>query len=298
MATSISTIEPLRLEGKARLAVACGLSGALFWVLGGLVLGTTDPLAPATMLGRSNVLALWATLGALVGVSAAIGASLMGRWPLAGVMTAGVGLAVLALRFGSIENLLLVVGADAAARKTAFSGLLVETLLWAALMALAVVVEAGVRRWLRSSAEAHAPAAGNWAAGLLAVGVVSAVAVLIISQFVARDATALVHRKQVFFAVFLAFFLGSLAAYKLMPAAGDRWPLLAPPAVAVLGYLWAWWEPLLRGHTYYDAIPHLPPNWLVRALPIEYLGVGVSACVLGLWIARSATETATETEAS
>lgn len=298
MTASVSTLEPLRLEGRVRLALTFGLAAALFWVVGGQVLASTDPLAPATITGRPNVLTILGTLAALVAVASAVGASLMGRRPHAGALAVAVGLAVLALRFGSMERLLTTVGVDSAARKSAFGGLLIESLLWTALMALAVVVDAVTRRWLGSASASHLAdtQSAHWAAGLLAVGIAATIAIIIISQFIARDATALINRKQVFFAIFISFFLGSLAATRIVSAAGERWLLLAPPVVAVLGYLWAWWEPTLRGQTYYDAIPHLPPNWLVRGLPIEYLGVGVAATVIGLWTARRATEPGAESE--
>lgn len=291
---------PLSLQGKLRLLVACVVAGGVFWPLGHFLFKKPDPLSPLVLFGPGNVIATWGCLTALAAVVAALGTVLIGRYrQWAGLFTAAIGLAVFSWRNGTVQDLLETVGADPKARAGAFGSLLGEILLWAVMMAVVGIVEGVLRRWLggdaapavvepsKSSGKTNTP---EWALGLLAVGLITVIAVVILSQLMARDATALVNRKQVYFALAVAFFLSSWIVCRFVPNVADAWYLFSPAVVAALGYLWAWTQPVVSGHPFYVDIPQVPPNFLVRALPVEYLSVGLAGAIFGVWAGRSTGE--------
>jgi len=293
---AVTTHERLTLWEKLRLWTGCGLCIGLFWPLGRLILARADPMAALTLAGRADLFTSWLSVSALMAVAGGVGAvTLGGRRTYSGLLTAAVGLAALNLRFGTVQQFLAAVGVDPVARRSVFAGLIGETILWSAAMSVALVTESLVVRWLglgrtpplpEVSQAKSARSAGQtpgWAVGLLATGIAAVVAVVVLSQTLARTDVAWVARKQVYFALGLSFFLASLAASQVLPHVAGFWHLLAPTVVSLPTSSWAWREPVTRIQ-YYEAIPELPRNWLVRALPVEYLSMGVIGSILGVWI--------------
>lgn len=135
--------------------------------------------------------------------------------------------------------------------------------------------DGGVAPARRAAAESRA-APANGVLCLLTTALISAVALLVLMG--PRVATT--RRGQVFFALTAAFFVGALAAHKLFRVADARWYWPAPLLVGVAGILYAALQPALPAP--YTHINIIPVHALVRALPIEMIGVGMVAVLWGL----------------
>ena len=114
------------------------------------------------------------------------------------------------------------------------------------------------------------------------------VAALVIWLTIGRTPVAQIARGQVIASVAAGLFLGAMGARYFTSVADARWYALAVPAVALtaylLGYLnagMAWTQG--SGYQPFAGLATTPPHDLARALPIEYLGVGVSAALAGFW---------------
>ncbi|MEP0841922.1 MAG: hypothetical protein HRF43_04340 [Phycisphaerae bacterium] len=310
---STTPTPPLGLVEKSRVLLAAGSAIVLFTTVGWAVAEPEDPDMGVTLVVNwGRVLSVWPALTALTAVAAVIGTVLAPRRLVeGGVFAAAVGLAGLALKGGSMQDLLGYVGtATAEGRRALMARLALDTLLWTAVLLAAWVVVAVVRRWLWAddrmyssmpftgstegesapgavAAEGPATPAGVQPPGWPATIVTGLVAVFFIYLTVARTPIAMVARGQVIFSVGMGFYLGAMAGRYFTGVARSHWYLLAVPAAALLGYLigylnaglgWAVgaWKP-------FADLATTPPHALVRPLPIEYLAVGVTATLIGFW---------------
>ncbi|MGE0478941.1 MAG: hypothetical protein AB7Q17_00590 [Phycisphaerae bacterium] len=128
----------------------------------------------------------------------------------------------------------------------------------------------------RAGAGANRAAPANGVLCLLTTALISAVALLVLMG--PRVATT--RRGQVFFALTAAFFVGALAAHRLFRVADARWYWPAPLLVGGAGILYAALQPALPAP--YTQVNIIPVHALVRALPIEMIGVGMVAVLWGL----------------
>lgn len=89
---------------------------------------------------------------------------------------------------------------------------------------------------------------------------------------------------QVYFAVLVAFAVGVIAARQLTHVEHPLWYVAAPFVVGLGGLVWTMTTgPSLPAP--YDHLNIIPANGLVRALPVQLVGVGLTAV---LWIADGA----------
>jgi len=297
--------KPVGFFEKLRVLGAAGVAVVLVGYVGWMVAEPTDPQMAVTFTesGRS-VWAVWPSLLVLTVVAAAVGSAIAGpRLPEAGMFAAAVGLAGLALHGGSMQGLLdYVAGADAAGRRRLMFTMGIDSVLWAALLAVSWVVAAAVGRWLWGNHAGSGPGKPEplkksfknssslvdlLGGGPLALAVTSTVAMFVIWIAAARTPMANVARGQAIASVFFGLYLGALAGRYFTGIDHARHYMLAPLVVALvgflLGYLQANMDWARGGLAAYAQLATTPLHALARPLPIEYIGVGLAGAIAGFW---------------
>lgn len=316
-AAELTVPDRLNVYDKLRILGACVLAAVFMRTVGWMVAQPLDP-REAILLAMNErgffaaALAALPILLLLTAVVTALGTVIVGRVvPEAGVFVAGIGLAALALRGGSIHVLLAyyldargdeparLLSQLADERRSLMVRLAMDCLLWSAVMAVSWGVMSAVRKWLWTD-ESPQPASGSASKrtavepagkpGWMALAITGVVAGLVIWLTIARTPVAVVARGQVIAAVAAGLFAGAYAARYYTGVADARWYLLAPPAVGLVAYLLGYLNAEMRWapgeYRYYALLPTTPPHNLVRALPIEYIAVGVSATLAGYWFGQ------------
>lgn len=128
-------------------------------------------------------------------------------------------------------------------------------------------------------------------AALLVATVVTGIVVF----FLAGPNLAEVRRGQVYFAVLVGTLLGTMAADRLTKVHEPLWYCLSPLAVGIIGLLVAAIRPGLMLPSEYQHVNSIPAWGLVRALPVEMMGVGL---VGALWLLPSVRPKALSEEGS
>ncbi len=303
---------PLSFLEKTRLVVACAVAVLIMSTVGWHAASPADPdMAVTFILRETRMVPAWIIVGLLTAVSAAVGTAIAGRrLPEAGLFAAGVGLTGLALHGGSMQVLLQYYPADSEATRSALMRQLVlDSLLWAAILLGAWFVSWTVWRWLWSASFMEdaasngesAPKNSGSSAGKSAIQpidhaspwsgwpallVTAMVASIFIWLTIALTPVANIARGQVIASVAGGLFFGAMTARYFTGINHSHWYVLAALAVALIGYLLGYLRADMAWATNYKyiaQIPSTPPHELVRPLPIEYLGAGVAGALLGFW---------------
>lgn len=307
-------VAPLGLIEKSRVLLASVIGIILLCTVGWVVSEPADPQMGITLATRwGRVVGVWPALMVLTAVAGVIGTVLAPRrLAEGGMFAASVGLAGLALKGGSMQDVLgyMLPAAEAGARRGLMALMALDTLLWTALLAVTWIAVALTRRWLWNDEELYnpLPAGRRQAAvstekpkaGWAALVITGLVAVFFIWLTITRTPVSPVARGQVIASVAAGFYLGAMAARHFTRQDAAHWYLLGVPAAALLGYLVAYlssnmdwagtqWAP-------YVDLKTTPPHELARPLPIEYLSVGVAATLAGFWSSERI-EQVTEQEA-
>ena len=210
----------------------------------------------------------------VIGVTFIGGATLVsmavGRWrEEAGLFAAAVGLAVFAVRGGSISTTL---------RYSSGSGIYVllafELVLMYAMVAGAILLS---HRWLKAKPVTIGGATDDepgQSQHLLAVGV-QAVAMAIVMLIVGQSES----KKQAMASVALAAYLGSIAAHYTFPIRRGHWLAFGPLLVGIVGYVLERSKPALLSIG-------LVAQPLAIALPIELVSAGIVGGILGHWMSQ------------
>lgn len=305
--TAIKNVEPPGLSGTLlRTLPAVAVAVALLATVGWNVAQPLDPEWAVTLTksGRS-LLGIAPSLLVLLVVVAAIGTALSGKAvPQGGIFAAAVGLAVLSVRGGTMQVVLAYCGTEGTgSRRSLMASMAFECVLWAALLAACWLVVENVRRWLWPTASNNADESegpkdnkktkakpesqSNPGAGWPALAVTSVVALFVIWVTIARTPVAMIARGQVIASVAFGLYLGVLAARYFTGITDVRWYLIAPLAVALVGYLLGFLQADLgwaKGAlSSYARLATTPAHALARPLPIEYIAVGVAGAIAGLW---------------
>lgn len=247
-------------------------------------------LAPADLSSGYTLLSaqrgLPAALGALVmgslpAVVMGCVASITGH-PLGGPFVLSLSLTALAIAGGSSEGWL-----RRSDLGSAYAGLLLETVVWSILVAVAVGAMMQVRwtvlrRWPKLSDQQETAVKPVWAGledgwSILAGGICA-----VIGGILTRFLVTTAQIGQVIGGVMGAFLLAGLAAGVLLPKARTwTYALLSPAVTALAGYGWMLWQ--------FDQSEAVLQAWfrgrlpgLALVLPIHYMSAGVLGVVLGL----------------
>ncbi len=311
---------PLGFLEKVRVVVACAVAVLLLWTIGWRIAEPADPQMALTLSSNwARILAVWPTLLVLTLVSAGVGTILIGRrLPEAGVLAASIGLTALALCGGSMQALLAYrTIPETASRRALMLAMGFDAILWTAALAAAWVVGVLIRRWLWPDASrvavAPAPpvtskgkavaAAPQEKAGWPALAVCTVVGMLVIWSTISRTQVANIARGQVIASVGGGLFVGALAARYFTGRSDPKWYALAAPVSALLSYMLGYLSSDMewaQGSIYqpYAYLSTTPPHDLVRALPVEYVAVGVAGALLGFWWAGHLLDESRQQESS
>ncbi len=239
---------------------------------------------PLTVLvGAGGVLAALAVLAASVLIALLGEASCGRRRPATGLMLTGLTLALWAALGGNMDQWLIRAnprpGPGTAA---AYYPLLAEYVYWTLALAGCLAACLWWQRRLASQApppteDAERPVAlrDGLAALLLQVAVAATLMFILTGPRFGHT-----YRGQVYFAVAVAFIVGTVAGHRFLGVDRLTWYLPGPILVGLAGVGLAIARPALPG--VYASINVIPAWGLVRPLPIEMVAVGSAAIVLTL----------------
>jgi hypothetical protein len=285
---------------KLLLAAACLLSMLLFCSIGRLAAGPMDPLGSMALLDQSSpVAAVIELMGLAVVVAGLAGVLLRGRLVDFGLFVVALGLAAMNVRGAQVDHLVRY-APQGTTRSAVFLLLAVEVLAWMLVMLAAAASDALVSGWFDT---AHSGQAGHrlvglgelllgrsrWQSGVheirngLLCFLLCAVAAAVLIRMFGGPALSIIRKGQVYFSLAAAFFVAGLVAQQLSRARLMIWPLLAVPLVATVGYVAGGVQPHASVPPIYEGLEHIMPNFLCRALPVEYFSAGVAGVVLAGW---------------
>lgn len=285
---------------KLRILLACGISIVLLYYAGWYVVGPPDDRMGISFLAGDQAPLKSLPMMCLLSVAiAAIATAVTGRrLPEAGLFATAVGIAVLALRGGSMQSFLAYLAADGTGdRQSLMFTLALDGLLWSGMIAACWFTTLWVQRWLIGDAvepedrseskvlpESSVSPKWRW----IPVLATAFIACLLIWQTIARTDVATIARGQVVASIAGGLFLGSMLVRSSLNLHDIRWYLLAVPVVLLVGYslgylnadlAWASESALAP----YAELATTAPHALARPLPVEYVAVGTAAVVAGFW---------------
>lgn len=312
LASGVVTASPPRNTlDKMMTYVSWVIAGALFLSVGWLAMRPDDPRGAVSLLARQGAFLMWLQAAALAAFAAAIATVIAGR-TLAdvGVFAAALGLAVVALRGDTAAYFMLLTRESAAYERILALKLAAESLAWFAVIAVSLLVSACVVSWcfpatlgthdVTTPSSPGPPVSAGfdvpWLVGhlfprettvtmpregLKHTLIVTGTALLVWMVFSSEWSHREVQHGQVCFLVAASVSLGCYVAQRWVPVRSALWPVLAPPLLALLGYLWG---SIRAGNA------HVPPNFpassFLRVLPIQYVGVGTAAVLATFWYIR------------
>jgi hypothetical protein len=302
----------VRFVDKLRIVAGCAVAVWLMRTVGWYVISPADSEMGLTfLLNDQPLISAWIGILLLSLVSSVLGTVISGRrLPEAGMLVGCVGLAALVARGGTMQDVLAYhAGTDEASRQKLMLLMMVDTGLWAAILVANWLAVTAAFRWLwkapfhfqltggQSSAkpsDGKAPDTAEHArAGWLASGATAIAALFLMYTAFGRQAEAPVLRGQIFGALFLGFWVIVMAVRYFVAIHDSRWyaaaPLLVALAAFALGYFNAdmsWALPPFR------ELASTPPHMLARALPVEYLTVGLAGAIMGFWSGEKIEEVA------
>jgi hypothetical protein len=299
----------LRWFDKLVTALTWGCAIAVFATVGWMAISPDDPRG-AVSLSIGDVAVVVPQVAALAAVVAGVVTAIIGRMlPDAGTFAVAVGLAGANLQ-GHPSSYLLMNATGVGARRILCLSLVAEAVVWFIVIAVALVVSGLVMRWcwygrsgfsedagpakLATLSIADVPVLGRLVCGTQVTagatrpqrgvlhGVITALAALLLIRLLATGSPVrTVQHGQVYFSLAAAFFIGGYVAHRMLPVRTPLWGCLAVPVVCIIGYAWT----MLRaqGPAPYARIASVPPTAFIRALPLEYISVGIAGVLASFW---------------
>jgi len=298
---------------KTLAALVWIAAATTFTSIGWDVVRPYDPLAPVSLLALSSPVLVLLQLAALAAVTSALATIILGRVLTdAGAFAAAVGLAALAWRGSTSEQLLLAYTSDQSlARLSLVAGQFFEIVAWSIVMAVSLCVSAATARWFLSGRRGGTDEDGRIAleprlavmaaseiprlgprllgaasdsgngglrANLRHTGFVAAVMLAALVLLSIDTQQRAIRHGQVTFVVCAAAWIGTYFGFRHFPVKSALWSLLAVPIVALACCLWAAVVPVR------SMVPAtLPPSALVRPLPIQFVAVGCAGVMWAYW---------------
>ena len=267
---------------KLALWASWAAAAGIFLTLGWMAMAPEDPYGAVSLLLRSSASSMWVQAAGLAVVTSAIATVLVGRTlPYAGAFAAALGLAVVSLRGGTAESLLIAartsdLGTSSLAMRMAF-----ESITWIGVMVLSFLISAGIARWCfanaASAASAVTPARKQLPAPAF-VAIALGIGLLAFNILGAGMHSREIRHTQVLFVVGASIWLGCYFAYRVVPVRGIAWYVMTVLFMVLASYVWA----SLQADS--PNLPvSLPPSNYLRVLPIQFVSVGVAAAIAAYW---------------
>lgn len=305
----------VRFVDKLRIVAACAVAVWLMRAVGWYVIAPADPDMGLTfVLNDQPLVSAWIGILLLSLVASVLGTAISGkRLPEAGMLVGCVGLAALVARGGTMQDVLgYQAGTEEATRQKLMLRMCVDTGLWAAIFVANWLAVTAAYRWLwkapfhfqlsagastAPSGDAKSKTGANHArTGWLATGATVIAGLFLMNAALGRTAVSPVLRGQTIGALVLGFMLIVMAVRYFVAVHDSRWyvaaPLLVALAAYVLGYFNADMGRLDVSFRPFRDLATTPPHMLARALPVEYLALGVIGAILGFWSGEKIEEVA------
>ena len=276
----------LKWATRARFAIGVAVLWAALHYLGGMVLQDHGRGAPLVLLSATGG-ASGGIPAACVALLAGAAAALLAGWrdELRCLAVLGLGLVLWSALGGTMDDWLKQADPQPGPPTgQAYTALLADYLLLAIVIVAATLLAATMRgRMPQTLKQLLQPpgdggALGKGVAALLVTCAVAAIGMMLLTG----PRLGETYRQQVLFAVAISFYAGVMIARMTTHAEHLLWYWVAPFVVGVGGLLWAAWKPGLGGA--YANIDIIPAWGVVRALPIEMVGMGLIGVV---WALRS-----------
>jgi len=304
----------LRLWDKVRFLLAVGMAMLLFLSVGELATAPVDPLGAISLLTHPQAPLMVLEMGSLAAVIAALATVLIGsKLPDVGVFAAGLGVGLVSLRGHTATYLLMISTAgNGPVERTLAVKLMFESLIWFAVIAVAMIVSGFVMRWcqpagiddapgeddmtgemaisecpvLADMVDAHGSEPPDRIAGLRFTIVTGVVAAIVFAILASGSRPITIEHGQVCFAAFAAFYVAVWLARSLFFCRTAFWSLLAIPLASVISGVWS----LLMGSgsSSYDHLVTVPASDFLRVLPMTYVGAASVGVVTAHWTTRDA----------
>ena len=260
------------------LAAICAGCAGVFYLLASVLRWPVFPGSEVSLLASTSPVAGFAAV--MVGMLLCIVSAtwLAGRMRYeAGLFAAGIGLAWLANRGGTVGALLRTAG-----RPQVYRTLVLESVLLLGILSLAWQLLALMRRRGSLAAEPALPAkAASGSLNPFAATLVQVIAMALLMLLLTRSD----NKKQVMCALVAASLVASVGADQMFPTSSAAAAIVAPFVVAIAGYAWAVRSPG-------QWIIGIPANALANAAPLDYASLGVASSIFGHWVSRQWHESA------
>ncbi|MCZ6816963.1 MAG: hypothetical protein O7F76_09765 [Planctomycetota bacterium] len=296
---SSTTLRETDLESRAgngealirRIRIIAGLSvsALLFWYFGWWVVGPRDPNGPVTLLTIDNgVIAMAEMLGLAVAASGLCVAIAGPRCGHLGPLAIAVGLAVVGLRGGQLDTLIVDRISSGVAQEDIFptTDLIAETLLWLAVIAVGLVVGRWVESWFGAqSAQAQrsrgpVDSASEIRQGLGATIVIALLAYNVV-RYIGGQENEGVLKGQVYFALGAGFLASTVLAQWIFRATSRIWCLVAIVLVTMACYSINGPEESRELAAAAREMVYVNLKPAARPLPIEFASMGAVGALLG-----------------
>ena len=229
----------------------------------------------------SPVMAMLVVAISFLGCAALVSVAL-GRWrPEAGLFTAAVGVAVYAIRGGSMTQTL-----QYADGRSVFLQMLVELVLLYGVVVVAAMIgcKFSGNRAAVTNDDPEESERNSLNQNLLAIAVQVVVMGIVLMMLGQGES-----KKQAMWAVGLAAYVGAVGAHWAFPIRRGEWLAMGPLFVGMVGYAMAFVRPPLIA----IGIVQQP---LATPLPLHYVSMGIAGALLGHWMSRKWQEEALERE--
>lgn len=297
----------VRFVDKLRIVAACAVAVWLMRYVGWYVIAPADPEMGLTfVLNEQPPAGAWIGVLLLSLVCSVLGTAISGkRLPEAGMLVGCVGLAALAARAGTMQEVLAYhAGTEEASRQRLMLLMMVDTALWAAILLVNWLAVTAAYRWLwrapfhyplTNASTSDKPSSGSAGTrpGWLATGATVIAALFLMNTAFGRTAVTPILRGQVFAALVLGFWVIVIGVRYFVAIHDSRWYAVAPLLVALGAYALGYFNTDLSWtEQSYQELATTPPHMLVRALPVEYLTLGLAGTIMGFWSGEKIEEVA------
>lgn len=267
---------------KLGLWVSWGVAAAIFLTLGWMAMAPDDPYGAVSLLTRGRAASMWLQAAGLALVTSAIATILVGRkLPFAGPFAAALGLAIVSLRGGTSESLLIAArGADGGTKSLAIQ-MAFEALAWIGVVAMAFVIGEAIAKWCLSYPQpsndtTEVPAARR-PAFLFALAALAA-ALLAFNILGAGMHSREIRHTQVCFVIGASAWIGCYVAFRFVPTLAIVWYFAAAVLLPLAGYGSA----ALQSDS--PTLPmSVPPSIFLRVLPIQFVTLALLGCIAAYW---------------